>query len=118
MKLATYNIWNDEKGIGNRVSQILEEIRACNADIIGLQEVEPAFCRDYIAEAGYPYWEFRKYSNDESVNLHLPWNSAKQKEIQTVAIDRYMHQQAGKPFQRFSGRLSDLCHVPPGAEMF
>ncbi len=45
--------------------QILEEIQACGADIIGRQEVTPAFCRNHISKTGYPYWEFRKYSNEE-----------------------------------------------------
>ena len=156
MKIATYNIWNENKGTGNRQRQILEEIRFCNADIIGLQEVTPDFYQEYLQKSAYPYGEFRKYSNEyeglailsrypiiactflETMeeydfsaalhivaevrgkrfsvsNLHLPWDSAKQKEIQTVAIDRYMHEQAENMdvsiiLGDFNGSLNSSVH--------
>lgn len=156
MKIATYNIWNENKGIGSRQGQILEEICLCDADIIGLQEVTPDFYHDFLRESGYPYQEFRKYAGEYEglailskypvlectfleameeydfsaamhimtevegkrfsvLNLHLPWNSAKQKEIQTIAIDRYMHEQAENAdvsviLGDFNGSLNSSVH--------
>ncbi len=39
MKIATYNIWDDEAGMPYRFRQIIEEIIKTDADIICLQEV-------------------------------------------------------------------------------
>lgn len=38
MKIATYNIWNNEE-MNKRYQQIQDEIQAVDADILGLQEV-------------------------------------------------------------------------------
>lgn len=38
MKLATYNIWNDEAGLPFRFQQISDGIIGASADIICLQE--------------------------------------------------------------------------------
>lgn len=135
MRIATYNIWNENKGPGGRFDQLIDEIRGLGADIIGLQEVSPAFCQSCLPKTGYPYWEYRQYAGEEEglailcrqpiqectflqplaeyghsaalhilteldgirlsvANLHLPWDSARQKELQITAIDRYMHRQA------------------------
>lgn len=36
MRIATYNVWNENKGIGDRIEQILGEITKVNADVIAL----------------------------------------------------------------------------------
>ena len=41
MRLATYNLWNPTKGMGERHAQLVQEIIHVDADIIGLQEVIP-----------------------------------------------------------------------------
>jgi len=66
MKIATYNIWNDEATFALRTEQILEEIRKVNADIIGLQEVPADFYHNYLAKAsGYEHHAFMQYSEEE-----------------------------------------------------
>ena len=134
MKLATYNIWNEHKGTGNRFAQIIHEIEHTDADVIGLQEVTPCFYQNYISQnTFYDYTIYHKYTNEEEglailskypitkscflqnkpeyrysaalhvmiqmnsmrlslMNLHLPWNSALQKEQQIISIDQYMHE--------------------------
>lgn len=39
MKIATYNIWNSDKGMPGREKQIIDEINALESDVIALQEV-------------------------------------------------------------------------------
>jgi endonuclease/exonuclease/phosphatase family metal-dependent hydrolase len=39
MKIASYNIWNDERGMPLREQQIVKEIQALDTDILCLQEV-------------------------------------------------------------------------------
>ncbi|MCL2772722.1 MAG: endonuclease/exonuclease/phosphatase family protein [Oscillospiraceae bacterium] len=65
MRLATYNIWNETKGRGNRINQIVNEIASVNADIIGLQEVtEPTF--NILTERlGYKYHTFAMYYDED-----------------------------------------------------
>ena len=65
MRLATYNIWNENKGKGNRTEQIIAEIKSVNADIIGLQEVtRPIF--DILTEnLDYSYHAFFMYRNED-----------------------------------------------------
>lgn len=66
MKIATYNIWNDETTLELRAKQIMEEICRVNADIIGLQEVSTAFYNNYIAnESGYVHHVFMQYPGEE-----------------------------------------------------
>ena len=130
MKLATYNIWNDERGGKVRQRQVADEIAAAQADVIGLQEVSPGLFHERLAGL-YPYAAFRVYAGEDEglavlsrypiietvwlhempehgrsaalgviveaagrriavTNLHLPWDSAMQKEKQIVAIDRFM----------------------------
>ncbi len=78
MKIATYNVWNENKGIGNRFSHLVDEINAIDADIIGLQEVTTHFFDEVLGKnTKYKYREFRKY-NDEDEGLailsHYPLN--------------------------------------------
>ena len=133
MRIATYNIWNDNRGGELRKRQIIEAIRSADADVIGLQEVSPQFFHEEL-ERLYPHAAFRAYAGEDEglailsryliaastwlhempehdnsaalnavlevdgrrisvTDLHLPWDSAIQKERQIVAIDRFVHQQ-------------------------
>ena len=66
MKIATYNVWNEEKGADIRRKQLIHEIRTVDADIIGLQEVTPDFYQNYLQkDTGYPYSVFEKYHDEE-----------------------------------------------------
>ena len=66
MKIATYNIWNDENTLELRTKQILEEIRSVDADIIGLQEVSTDFYKNHLAvESGYVHHGFMQYPGEE-----------------------------------------------------
>lgn len=65
MKIATYNIWNNEE-MEKRYQQIQDEIQAANADIIGLQEVTVSFYENYILKCTeYEYCEFRPYQGED-----------------------------------------------------
>lgn len=66
MKIATYNIWNDEATLDFRTAQILDEICKADADIIGLQEVSTAFYNNYLAKvSGYAHHVFMQYPGEE-----------------------------------------------------
>lgn len=135
MRIATYNVWNENKGRGDRFDQLIHEITAVDADIIGLQEVTAHFYKTYLtAITQYPYTLYHAYSNEDEglaisskypftescflhtakehansnalnvllevgtsrfsfTNVHLPWDSAKAKEKQIIAIDAFIHEQ-------------------------
>lgn len=64
MKIATYNIWNENKGKGNRFDQLINEINSVGADIIGLQEVTEDFYSNYLlTKTDYDFCEFRQYKD-------------------------------------------------------
>jgi len=66
MKIATYNVWNETKGMGNRFDQLVDEINNVNADIIGLQEVTTHFFNNIVkVKTNYEYCEFRKYEDED-----------------------------------------------------
>ena len=66
MKIATYNIWNEETTLELRAKQIMEEIHKVNADVIGLQEVTTEFYNKYlIKESGYVHHAFMQYPREE-----------------------------------------------------
>lgn len=66
MKIATYNIWNDESTLELRAKRIVEEIRAVDADIIGLQEVSTEFYNKHlVTEASYVHHAFMQYPGEE-----------------------------------------------------
>lgn len=66
MKIATYNIWNDEATLELRAQQIMNEIRMVQADILGLQEVSATFYEDYLVkESGYAHHSFMQYPGEE-----------------------------------------------------
>lgn len=132
MKIATYNVWNENKSFSGRQNQLLEAIRTVDADVIGLQEVTSDFYENYLAKkAGYPYSVYKGYHNEDEglailskhpipnstflhtadtgycnalnavvklddriisfTTLHLPWDSALEKERQICVIDRWLH---------------------------
>ena len=76
MKIATYNIWNDETTLELRAKQIIKEIRAVNADIIGLQEVSTDFYNNHLAkESGYVHHVYMQYPGEEeglAILSHYP----------------------------------------------
>ncbi len=65
LRLATYNIWNENKGRGNRFPQIVHEIESINADIIGLQEVTPSTYEALTQTLTYPYYYYAEYRDEE-----------------------------------------------------
>ena len=150
MRIATYNIWNDERGGEARQRQIVHEIKAAKADVIGLQEVVPRQYHERL-EGIYPYAAFRAYAGEEEglailsrypmlettwlqeregcaainavleaegrcvavTNLHLPWDSAMEKERQTVTVDRFAHAQEAEIrvlLGDFNGGLNSSVH--------
>ena len=60
MRLATYNIWND-RSIDRRLPQLVQEIKAINADIIGLQEVTQPVYDALVEGLGYAYHTYAMY---------------------------------------------------------
>lgn len=59
MKIATFNIWNSDRGMPLRERQIINEIKSLNSDIICLQEVKTEVynkLRSEISEYKYSYY--------------------------------------------------------------
>lgn len=157
MKIATYNVWNENKGISNRFLQLEKEIEEVDADVIGLQEVTPFFYETYLkTNERYSYHVYGKYIDEEEglailskypicasrflheyqengfskalnvlldvegrkvsvTNLHLPWDSALEKERQICEIDRYIHTQLDENglfvlLGDFNGGLNSSIH--------
>lgn len=79
MRIATYNVWNENKGLGNRSEQIISEIEKVNADVIALQEITPWFYEERLSLLKeYPYSKFGKYTNEEeglAILSKYPFNS-------------------------------------------
>lgn len=66
MKIATYNVWNENEGVGSRFEQLIYEITNVDADIIALQEVTTQFYQDALKVLNiYQYSEFRNYSGED-----------------------------------------------------
>lgn len=70
LRVATYNIWNNIRndGLGQeeRANQILHEIHAIHADVIGLQEVKENFFHKYLCtNPDCPYNSFFKYNGED-----------------------------------------------------
>jgi endonuclease/exonuclease/phosphatase family metal-dependent hydrolase len=116
MKIASYNIWNDERGMPLREQQIVHEIQTLNSDILCLQEVTAEayhrLTRDVskykhscyqqddglaifsqhsiLTEKGTKYALLAAcaYENQTClvVNVHLPWDSILQQEQAIVHI--------------------------------
>lgn len=57
MIFATYNVWNEEKGMGDRTELILQELTRIQADLVALQEVTPRLQHQHLARlAGILIW--------------------------------------------------------------
>ena len=56
MRFATYNVWYPEINI--RAEQLLAEIDRVDADVIGLQEVPPAFYEEIARKCKYEYCKY------------------------------------------------------------
>lgn len=66
MRVATYNIWNDDAGQEKRAAQIMGELRAVHADVIGLQEVTERFFQTYLGvDCGFPHSVFFPYAGED-----------------------------------------------------
>lgn len=65
MRIATYNIWNNDTLFEERIDVICKTIKEVNADVVCLQEVRSEEYRsitEIIAnELGYPFFIFREY---------------------------------------------------------
>ena len=61
MKIATYNVWNHE--IDRRETQLIDMINSVDADIIGLQEVPPAFYAKLKANTHYSHHAYAASDN-------------------------------------------------------
>lgn len=57
MKIATYNLWNDDRGMPQRLQHVFEELKAVDADIWCLQDVfSDDFCEAIARECGCGYF--------------------------------------------------------------
>ena len=66
LRIATYNIWNDDAGQDKRAEKILNEIYKARPDIVGLQEVTRSFYEQVLRkDKEYPYSCFYAYSGEE-----------------------------------------------------
>ena len=66
MRIATYNIWNSEKGAPWRFEQIVDQIIQVKADVICLQEVKDREFHEGIAKkTGYQYHCFHCHDGEE-----------------------------------------------------
>lgn len=66
MKVATFNVWNNNETWALRKEMIIKEIRRINADIIALQEVPNLEELEYILkQVGIDHYFFKRYPGDE-----------------------------------------------------
>ena len=65
MRIATYNIWNDEETFSLREADILSELARCGADLAVLQEVPADFAAGALKEL-YPYFVFEPYEGEDA----------------------------------------------------
>ena len=65
MKIATFNIWNSERGMPYREQQIINEITKINSDIICLQEVtQKAFIKLENELSVYEHSYYHNFNNE------------------------------------------------------
>ena len=74
MRFATYNVWYPEIDI--RAKQLLAEIDKVDADVIGLQEVPPAFYEELVRKCKYEHCRYVPYADeymdiDEKIGLAI-----------------------------------------------
>lgn len=139
MRIATYNIWNSERGLPERAGQIVSEILRLKADIIGLQEVSAELWQRLSAESGaYPHAVYCQYPGEDEglailsglpvrahhflcdgsadgcaalhglieapeglisvTNVHLPWDSCKERERQVVSMNAFIARQQARQY--------------------
>jgi len=65
MRIATYNIWNDEATFSLREADILSELSGSGADFAALQEVPADFAAGALKEL-YPYFVFEPYEGEDA----------------------------------------------------
>lgn len=64
MKIATYNIWNDERGWPDRLDQIYNEIVKQKSDIICLQDVpSEENCKILAEKCNYEFYYYINQSD-------------------------------------------------------
>ncbi len=59
MKIATYNIWNSDRGYPGRIGHIVDTLKSIDADIIGLQEVNETAWK--AISRAFPNYEKRHF---------------------------------------------------------
>lgn len=64
MKIATYNIWNSDRGMPLRMQQIIDEIKTVNADVFCLQEVDGEAYKKIASELDE--YEHNYYNNSDT----------------------------------------------------
>ena len=62
MRFATYNVWYPNINI--RAEQLLAEIDKVDADVIGLQEVPPAFYEEIVQKSKYKHCKYVLYVDE------------------------------------------------------
>lgn len=66
LRFATYNLWNDDSGQEKRAAQILQELQAVDADVVGLQEVtENFYAKALCGDAIFLHHSFFKYEGEK-----------------------------------------------------
>lgn len=114
MKIATYNIWNDNKNINARLKLLIMELKETDADIIALQEVkDESTFKMILKDTGFEYGHYFDglaflsnvdikvystysennnymlrvvYENTSITNVHLDW---KQESTRLQALEEY-----------------------------
>lgn len=65
MKIATFNIWNSDRGMPLREQQIINELKALSSDIICLQEVKAEIYNKLTSEISeYKYNYYHHFNNE------------------------------------------------------
>jgi len=71
MKIATFNIWNSDRGMPLREQQIINEIKTLNSDIICLQEVKLKVYNKLISELSDYKYSYYHSTNSEYDGLTI-----------------------------------------------
>lgn len=69
MKIATFNIWNSDRGMPLREQQIINEIKSVNSDVICLQEVKEEVYNKLNSELTEYQHSYYHYFNAEYTGL-------------------------------------------------
>ncbi|WP_214822390.1 MULTISPECIES: endonuclease/exonuclease/phosphatase family protein [unclassified Exiguobacterium] len=73
MRIATYNIWNNETLWQERIEAICQEVKRIDADVIALQEVrsdeQGSVAHDIAEQTGYPFCVFHPYPDSPDEGL-------------------------------------------------